>query len=75
MNQSEYFIGLMSGTSMDSIDAVAIKFGKDKLECLGSHKHEIPKIIKKQLAETTSCAIGDLRTSIAIFCSRLSRRT
>ena len=63
MNQSEYFIGLMSGTSMDSIDAVAIKFGKDKLECLGSHKHEIPKIIKKQLAKL--CQSND--SSIALF--------
>jgi anhydro-N-acetylmuramic acid kinase len=51
MNQYQYFIGLMSGTSMDSIDAVAINFDRESTQCLGSHQHKIPKSIKKQLVK------------------------
>ena len=63
MNQFNYFIGLMSGTSMDSIDAVAMNFERESTQCLGSHQHEIPKSIKKKLAKL--CQSNE--PSIALF--------
>lgn len=45
----ELFVGLMSGTSMDSIDAVLVNFADDKVELLASHSQNYPQDLKEQL--------------------------
>ncbi|MFW2372633.1 MAG: anhydro-N-acetylmuramic acid kinase [Gammaproteobacteria bacterium] len=50
---AELFIGLMSGTSMDGIDAALVDLSNDQFKLLGTHCHPIPtelKYILQQLA-------------------------
>ncbi|GMR20385.1 MAG: anhydro-N-acetylmuramic acid kinase [Gammaproteobacteria bacterium] len=44
------FIGLMSGTSVDGIDAVAVKFDDTRnIEVLAHHHHALPEIIRNRI--------------------------
>jgi anhydro-N-acetylmuramic acid kinase len=38
----DYYIGLMSGTSMDGIDAALVEFSDDQFKLVESHSHRIP---------------------------------
>ncbi len=49
MEDSEVYIGLMSGTSVDSVDAVALNFTKDKTLCLGSVSLEIETELRNDI--------------------------
>lgn len=49
MKNAVTFIGLMSGTSIDSIDAVAVIFAHKKLNLLGNYSHSIPDKIKSDI--------------------------
>ncbi|MBA4500805.1 anhydro-N-acetylmuramic acid kinase [Marinobacterium marinum] len=44
----EYFIGLMSGTSLDSIDAVIVSFEPD-FHLHASHSHPLPTELRRQI--------------------------
>lgn len=44
-----YYIGLMSGTSMDAIDAALVDFSDNKCTLITSHSHEIPARLITQL--------------------------
>lgn len=58
MTRDAYFIGLMSGTSMDGIDAVIVRFGDDQPQLVHSLVYSWPTEIKARLAEvTTSTAV------------------
>lgn len=46
---SDLYIGLMSGTSMDGIDATLVRFGEHSLELLGTHSHEYPHALRDAL--------------------------
>ncbi len=46
---SSYFIGLMSGTSVDAIDAALISFDADKIHLHHSYRHEFPSVIRSEL--------------------------
>jgi len=49
---SDYFIGLMSGTSLDGVDAVLVDFNNNKPELTASYSHPIPSTLKQELLET-----------------------
>lgn len=42
MNTPTLFIGLMSGTSLDGIDAVAVKINANDFSVVGTHSHGLP---------------------------------
>ncbi|MDO9476635.1 MAG: anhydro-N-acetylmuramic acid kinase [Pseudohongiella sp.] len=49
MGDAAYFIGIISGTSMDGIDCVAIKLQEQKLELVASHSSRYPVYLRQQL--------------------------
>jgi anhydro-N-acetylmuramic acid kinase len=52
---SDLYIGLISGTSMDGIDAALVRFGDASLDILQTHAHEYPAPLRERL----SAAIHD----------------
>ena len=45
----ERYIGLMSGTSMDAVDAVLLELGSDNFRLLAHHSHPIPAELRQEL--------------------------
>ena len=60
------FIGLMSGTSMDGIDAIVVRFGKQDAQVLASLEHPYPEPLRKKLQQAISnpesCTVDDVGT-------------
>lgn len=50
----EYFIGLMSGTSMDGVDAVISSFDEQAATLVCSHKHDYPNELRDRLRAAIS---------------------
>lgn len=50
MNKPRLFIGLMSGTSVDGIDAVLARFDSS-CELIAAHSHPIPNAIKQEIRD------------------------
>ena len=48
-DKDDIFIGLMSGTSMDGVDAVAVNFANNKVCLIASLKVPYPSSIKEDL--------------------------
>jgi len=48
---SELYVGLMSGTSMDGIDAALVDFSESSLKILGTREFDYPERLRKQLLE------------------------
>lgn len=46
---SDRYVGLMSGTSMDGIDAVLVSFAESSFELLQTREHNYPPALRKQL--------------------------
>lgn len=49
---SEIFIGLMSGTSLDAVDAVAVRF-EPEIEMIGHHSHPLPEALRRHILQLT----------------------
>jgi len=47
---TELYAGLMSGTSMDGIDAVLVRFNGSQIKLIASHSHSIPADLKAKLS-------------------------
>ena len=45
----DYYIGLISGTSMDCIDAALVKFEEASVEIIRTHEHRYPENLRDQL--------------------------
>ena len=57
---SKLYIGIMSGTSMDGIDAVLVSFENGKLQHLADHSLAFPKMLQADLHKL----IGSFQTSL-----------
>ena len=60
------FIGLMSGTSMDGIDAIVVRFGDQDAQLLASLEHPYPEPLHEKLLQAMrdpeSCNVDDVGT-------------
>lgn len=68
---NDLYIGLISGTSMDGIDAALVRFGDGSLDVLRTHEHDYPSGLRGQLiaarAEpglTTTADVADLHRAV-----------
>jgi anhydro-N-acetylmuramic acid kinase len=64
MPTPEIYLGLMSGTSIDSIDVAAMTFTGGKLQLLGTHAEPIPDLLKQQIVDL--CQPG--KDSVQLLC-------
>ncbi|MFZ5653827.1 MAG: anhydro-N-acetylmuramic acid kinase [Pseudomonadota bacterium] len=48
--QAGHFVGLMSGTSMDAVDAALLDLGPDRFRLVAHHSHPLPKPLRAVLA-------------------------
>jgi len=46
---SELYIGLMSGTSLDAVDAVVVSIDEKRIELVANYEHPIPNAIRQQV--------------------------
>ncbi len=58
------FVGIMSGTSVDSIDVAAARFGENSLELLATHTHPIPNELRTQIIKLNSPCENELHLSM-----------
>jgi anhydro-N-acetylmuramic acid kinase len=61
MKNISVFIGLMSGTSIDSIDVVAATFTHKNFNLLGSYSHSIPAKIRAQILSLSKPGLNDVQ--------------
>lgn len=55
----EHYIGLMSGTSMDGVDAVLARFGDRDVEILATHEAPYPAELREKLLEAAAAPVDE----------------
>jgi len=63
MNEPDIYIGIMSGTSIDCVDAVAVTFSDGKINIIGSHSESISAQLKLDIL----CLCEPGTDSIALY--------
>jgi len=53
----DLYIGLMSGTSMDGIDAVAVSFGDNSIHIAGTHERPYPDTLRRALLNAAATPV------------------
>ena len=51
--EGKIYIGLMTGTSADSLDCAAVKFSDNDLNIIGLKNYDIPGLVKTEIIENT----------------------
>lgn len=70
---SELFIGLMSGTSLDAVDAVLVDFQHHPLKIIATYSQPLPKLLRKsilrlcQTSRTSIETLGQLDATLGIL--------
>lgn len=57
---AQYYVGLMSGTSMDGVDAVLVEFAGNTLNVAATHEKEIPAPLLSQLHQLADPKTSDI---------------
>ena len=57
---TEYYLGLMSGTSADAIDAALVDFANDGIHLVATHSLALPANIREQIHSLTSPADNEI---------------
>lgn len=65
-NTQAIFIGLISGTSVDAIDAVAVSFQENALTIIGQHSHPIPDEIKQEVIRLNNQSENELHLALGL---------
>lgn len=61
-----YFIGLMSGTSLDGVDAALVQFSAGKSHCEATYYQAYPDTLKNSLLSLHNTASDELSTSLTV---------
>lgn len=65
---SELFIGLISGTSMDAVDAVLVDFALEPLQIIATHNHPIPNELKQALIALSTSGADEINRAGQLDC-------
>ena len=60
----EIYIGLMTGTSADSLDCAAVEFSDNELNIIGLKNYDIPSNIKEEIIENLNLAKNFIRHTL-----------
>lgn len=68
---AEHFVGLMSGTSLDGVDAVLVKFEAGRVECLAAHHLPFDETIRREALALHRAGDNELHRA-ALLANRLA---